>query len=996
MSSESSEDEAENFAYKIEDILAVENFTHRQWDSICEVVETRYLRSGSLLSEDVEDSSNPKKQLHKGKRVLKMLEKLREVKLDVAKQESEGIQTDEEKEIRFLIKWKELSFLHVSWENTLDISTLICTKPQWYPLLRRLGALFVKRNLINSVEDFVEFVKKKKDSQNVKDPRDVDIDYCCLKLFKTASNPQPMLHTHSDLVNYVKENIIVSKIMADKGKDDDGIHWYLVRWQTPDYYATEECVEDFQDDFRLEEFKRFVTEYRRRRPYYNGLKQRIDAPRNSKKYTLMSMKNAPEFKGGNRLQEHQILGVNWLKFNWYAHRNSILADEMGLGKTVQALAFLDYLYKREHLYGPFLIVAPLSTIPNWARETEKWTDMRCVVYQGNAAARSEITKYEIFDTTQDKNKLRTNKKLLKFDILLTTRDMLLNDQRTFQSIDWVNMIVDEAHSLKDQKSKFYTTLQSIRASSKLLMTGTPIQNNMQELWALLNIIEYNKLGTTEEFVEQYETLPTDTDDEKNNKIGKLQDFMRPCVLRRKKKDVNIQLPKREESWIAVQLTPNQRDFYKSIYERNASAMHKHTKKMNLNNIAMELRKCCNHPYLIRGVEQVLLEGLRDKGVEVTPSIEMEALVKASGKMILLTKLLPRLKKEGHRVLLFSQFKIMLDLIEDYLVFNKEKFGRLDGDVTGNERQDVIDRFCEKDSDMLIMLISTRAGGVGINLTAADTIILFDSDWNPQNDEQAKARCHRIGQTKEVKVYRLVTADTYEMKMCQIASMKMGVDQAIIKHEENRKDPSNLSKKEMKDLLKYGAYDIFKEQAENNDKGQQFMDADIDTIMNQNCKVMSFDSEKEGKSSALATALFAPSENQSQEEIDALFARLAEENPDASIDDNVVKGKRERRQIDYSESANPTDGIFDGASSDDELAGRANSKYEFDGEEAESRRDIPLYERWTSTQCTKLFKLIFELGGSHHPNFLECTNDRSQQPVTIISFQTFSKSPNLPL
>ena len=201
---------------------------------------------------------------------------------------------------------------------------------------------------------------------------------------------------------------------------------------------------------------------------------------------------------------------------------------------------------------------------------------------------------------------------------------------------------------------------------------------------------------------------------------------------------------------------------------------------SLMNIMMELRKCCNHPFLIRGVEQSIVAETREKKPELkNDDLVLQSMLDSSGKMVLLDKLLPKLRSQGHKVLVFSQMVRMLDIIQDYLTLKGYSFERIDGGVKINERQAAIDRFSAPGSDRFIFLICTRAGGFGINLTAADTVIIYDSDWNPQNDIQAQARCHRIGQDKAVKVYRLITNRTYEMEMFQRANLKLGLDKAVL-------------------------------------------------------------------------------------------------------------------------------------------------------------------------------------------------------------------------
>jgi SNF2 family DNA or RNA helicase len=308
----------------------------------------------------------------------------------------------------------------------------------------------------------------------------------------------------------------------------------------------------------------------------------------------------------------------------------------------------------------------------------------------------------------------------------------------------------------------------------VLLTGTPIQNDMKELWTLLNFIDAETFTDLEDFLEQYGDIKS------KEGIDELHETIRPYILRRLKEDVEKSVPPKEETLIEVELTLLQKQYYRALYEKNLTFLHKNKKKAldgpSLNNLAMQLRKCCNHPFLLNGIEE---EVRKQEDPELS---EGDFLAKASGKLVLLDKLLPRLKEQGHKVLLFSQFKIMLDILEDYLAARELKTERIDGSITGHKRQMAIDRFQSPSNEAeapFVMLLSTRAGGVGINLTAADTCIIFDSDWNPQNDLQAQARCHRIGQTKSVKVYRLLTRKTYEMQMFHLASMKMGLDQAVL-------------------------------------------------------------------------------------------------------------------------------------------------------------------------------------------------------------------------
>ena len=373
------------------------------------------------------------------------------------------------------------------------------------------------------------------------------------------------------------------------------------------------------------------------------------------------------------------------------------------------------------------------------------------------------------------------------------------------------------------------------------------------MWTLLNFVDKNAFFSLPAFLEKFGNLKDAA------QLEALQAKLKPYLLRRVKEHVERSVPPKEELIIEVELTVAQKQYYRAIYENNKTFLFRSGSQdgPTLTNLAMELRKCCNHPFLVRGAEKALLEHFhKDNPIDV--------MVDSSGKLVLLDKLLPKLLAGHHKVLLFSQFRIMLDILEDYMALRGYLYERIDGAITGAKRQSAIDRFSAPNSKSFVMLLSTKAGGVGINLTSADTVIIFDSDWNPQNDIQAQARSHRIGQKKPVKVYRLLTRKTYEMHLFQVASMKLGLDYAVmhnlkssISADKDNKEglrrnessdvgldgdgPSlgNLNKKEIEHLLKHGAYDIFREEKEgkSEEESRRFCDADIDQILERSTLVV---------------------------------------------------------------------------------------------------------------------------------------------------------------
>lgn len=465
---------------------------------------------------------------------------------------------------------------------------------------------------------------------------------------------------------------------------------------------------------------------------------------------------------------------------------------------------------------------------------------------------------------------------------------------------------------------------------------TPIQNNMQELWTLLNFINPDTFDDLDVFLEEYGDIKS------KESVDKLHKSIRPYILRRLKEDVEKSVPPKEETLIEVELTVLQKQYYRALYEKNLKFLHRNKKSAldgpSINNLAMQLRKCCNHPFLLNGVE----DDVKAKG---TTTDDIDLLVNASGKLVLLDKLLPRLKTDGHRILLFSQFKIMLDIIEDYLQLRDFKFERIDGSITGMKRQAAIDRFQSKDNNSarekpFIMLLSTRAGGVGINLTAADTCIIFDSDWNPQNDLQAQARCHRIGQTKHVKIYRLLTRKTYEMQMFHMSSMKMGLDQAVLQGIENSGGKDIMTKEEVEKLLKHGAYDIFKEDQDGTSEKESndFVSQDIDSILARRAKTVVH--ENTGSKSSAAGGTFSKasfkhttSDGAAEAEVDVddpeFWTKVVGEVKQDEEDEEL--GKRKRGQHSYNEKEYLKEldiAIRDGVPQDSDADDNASQSSEF--------------------------------------------------------------------
>ncbi|KAJ2910119.1 chromatin remodeling complex Adenosinetriphosphatase [Coemansia aciculifera] len=492
---------------------------------------------------------------------------------------------------------------------------------------------------------------------------------------------------------------------------------------------------------------------------------------------------SPSYVTGGKMRDYQMRGLNWMISLYENGINGILADEMGLGKTLQVISFIGYLKHYRGIRGPHLIVVPKSTLHNWKSEFNRWVpDLDVFLLHGDKAARSEIFE----------NNLRST----EFNCCITTYEMCLICKSELRKVDWEYIIVDEAHRLKNENSMLSKLVRMFSSKRRLLITGTPLQNNLHELWALLNFLLPDVFGSSEVFDEWFHKEEGDQE----QVVQQLHKVLQPFLLRRIKSDVEHSLLPKKEVNLYVGLTPMQRTWYRRILERDIAAINgavgKKEGKTRLLNIVMQLRKCCNHPYLFDGAEPG------------PPYTTDEHLVYNSGKMAVLDKLLKRCKEQGSRVLIFSQMSRVLDILEDYCMFRGFNYCRLDGSTNHEERVESIQEFSRPDSDKFIFLLTTRAGGLGITLTAADTVCIYDSDWNPQADLQAMDRAHRIGQTKQVYVYRFITEDSVEEKVLERAMQKLRLDQLVIQQGRLAQSSKGTTHEQLLDMVQFGAENIF--------------------------------------------------------------------------------------------------------------------------------------------------------------------------------------------
>jgi len=656
---------------------------------------------------------------------------------------------------------------------------------------------------------------------------------------------------------------------------------YLVKWRGLSYEESTWELEDDLDPEKIKHFERFKDP---------PPKSKWKSVRRPKPEEWVRKEVSPIYKNNNTLREYQLEGINWLSFCWHQNRNCILADEMGLGKTIQSIAFINEIYQYG-INGPFLIIVPLSTVGNWAREFETWTDLNVITYHGSSTSREMLKEYEMFYRNEQGNRIMS---YFKFQVMITTFEIILSDCLDLREIPWKCCIIDEAHRLKNRNCKLLEGLRLLNMEHRVLLTGTPLQNNVEELFSLLNFLEPSQFSSTEQFLQEFGDLKTEA------QVDKLKLILKPMMLRRLKEDVEKTLAPKEETIVEVELTNIQKKYYRAILEKNFSFLTKGSSNNNMPNLMntmMELRKCCIHPYLINGAEeQIMYEARQAKLAGGEPMSSYQAMVNSSGKLVLIDKLLPRLRADGHRVLIFSQMVRCLDILEDYVTHKHYPFERIDGRVRGSDRQQAIDRFSKPGSDRFVFLLCTRAGGLGINLTAADTVIIFDSDWNPQNDLQAQARCHRIGQSKAVKIYRLICRNTYEREMFDKASLKLGLDKAVLQSMNTQKGAGGgldgqLTKKEIEELLRKGAYGAL---MDDDNAGDKFCEEDIDQILQRRTQVITIDNS-EAKGSTFSKATFSSSNNREDIELDDpnFWEKWAKK---ANIDSDDVMGKDELIQL----------------------------------------------------------------------------------------------------
>ncbi|KAI8980538.1 SNF2 family N-terminal domain-containing protein [Pilobolus umbonatus] len=519
-----------------------------------------------------------------------------------------------------------------------------------------------------------------------------------------------------------------------------------------------------------------------------------------------------------KLKDYQIIGVNWMLLLYRKKISGILADEMGLGKTAQVISFLARLYEMGER-GPHLIIVPSSTIENWMREFERFCPtLEVRTYHGSQTERADL-RYELEDKES-------------YQVLLTTYNIATGqpeDRNFLRKLNCQSMILDEGHMVKNCTSSRYKYLMKIRTPFRLLLTGTPLQNNLQELISLLTFIMPDTFQNFEDDIRNLFKIRSasyvNMEDKgketavqvlSRTRIMRAKKMMTPFVLRRKKENVLKDLPSKVHLIERCPMTPVQKKVYTDIIDSSRVKVNEGMSDMDaqyadMSNLIMHLRKAADHPMLFRNIYtddilRVMAKLVKSdvnywdseekfiyEDMTVMSDYELNELCKEvktihkyelsneewmdSGKVKKLKELLPKYKKDGRKVLIFSQFTKMLDILQMVLATMNITYLRLDGNTKVMERQSMIDDFND-DGAVDVFLLSTKAGGFGINLTSANVVILYDQDFNPQNDKQAEDRAHRVGQTRDVTVIRLVSENTCDEYILTMADIKLRLDKTI--------------------------------------------------------------------------------------------------------------------------------------------------------------------------------------------------------------------------
>lgn len=648
---------------------------------------------------------------------------------------------------------------------------------------------------------------------------------------------------------------------------------------------------------------------------------------------------------GGTLKEYQIKGLQWMISLYNNNLNGILADEMGLGKTIQTISLITYLIEKKQQPGPYLVIVPLSTLTNWNNEFDKWApSVSKIVYKGPPNARK-----------QHQQQIRWG----QFQVLLTTYEFIIKDRPILSKIKWVHMIVDEGHRMKNQNSKLSSTItQYYTTRFRLILTGTPLQNNLTELWAMLNFVLPTIFKSAKSFDEWFNTPFANTggqdrmelnEEEQLLVIRRLHKVLRPFLLRRLKKDVEKDLPDKTERVIKCNFSALQAKLYKQLVTNSSIQVSDgkggKTGMRGLSNMLMQLRKVCNHPFVFEAVED-----------QMNPSkMSNDLLWRTAGKFELLDRILPKFQRTGHRVLMFFQMTQIMNIMEDFLRLRGMMYMRLDGSTKADDRSDLLKDFNAPNSPYFCFLLSTRAGGLGLNLQTADTVIIFDSDWNPHQDLQAQDRAHRIGQKNEVRILRLITSNSVEEKILERANYKLDMDGKVIQAGKFDNRSTNEERDAMLRIMLESA-----EAAENLEQ-EEMDDADLNIIMQRNEEELKLFEEMDKE--RLANDPYGPGKPYprllSEPELPDIWLQDESAAPDPVEEIPVGRGARERTRVKYD----------DGLTEEQWLEAVDNSDDDIDA--AVARKEAKIAKRSKNKQV----RMGQDVGDSPAPS-----RDESEEPM----------------
>ncbi|KAK4114006.1 hypothetical protein N656DRAFT_611577 [Canariomyces notabilis] len=762
-----------------------------------------------------------------------------------------------EDSLEYLIKWEKKSYNHCMWMPGAWVFGVV------KPAMRRA---FVKRTFGEAPEEGLDTER--------------NVDSLLRWTEKEAIHdvwitPDIILDVHYAPRSREDEKRYRAMSRKDKFEDDlnrvfhvikiyvkfEGLGYDDAVWDTPPTPDMESIYDAYLDAYR--EYlngKHFQPEL------WRDMNNRVENFRQLDFESAIRVKGQPKGLKRGKLMEYQIEGLNWILYNYRHERSVILADEMGLGKTIQVVALLASMIQDQPRIWPFLIVVPNATCPNWRREIKKWApELRVVAYYGGKTPQKLALEYELFPNGS--RELKAHVVIMSYD---SVKD---NDTRLrFHGTKWAGLIVDEAQALKNDENGIYRALNALRIPFKLLLTGTPLQNNKRELFNLLQFIDPSLKA--EQLDEKFAQLTSEN-------LAELHELIRPYFLRRTKAMVLTFLPPMAQIIVPVSMSVLQEKLCRSIMERNPELIRsifirgkmKASERGSLSNILMQLRKCLCHPFIYS-------QAIEDR--TASPELTRRNLVEASPKLMLLEIMLPKLKERGHRVLMFSQFLDQLTILEDFLAGMNVKFERLDGSQSSLEKQKKIDAFNAPDSDIFVMLLSTRAGGVGINLATADTVIILDPDWNPHQDIQALSRAHRIGQRKKVLCFQLVTVDSAEEKILQIGRKKLALDHVLIESMDNDPEQSN----DVESVLKYGAAALFGEG--NKKEAITYDSAAVDKLLDRSAVEETKTNEEKSAESAFAFArVWANDKGALADDL-----QVSDQNVNASVWDEILQQREE--------------------------------------------------------------------------------------------------------